>query len=454
MIFLLFTTSLAFTVYSYKKMSLRLLSPTFWAAFMFVVYSAIYILTFNSMLSDISFVTVLVVVAFLMVTCLGERLAFGKRTRNKTQKNKQSSRNPIMISKSKIIVLTLIFSVVAVERFINLITFTLSNGYANSTNILDLLGAARTAYVNADAQVVLGNVVFNQLVYVSEITTYICIFAFLYNSLMCKRKNYYLFLPLIPDFVLRLVTTSRSAFITLIFSIVILYAFIMQKQNKNPLSLNWKMLLLLIGFAIFFVWYGLRRNSVSGISLITYLQMYTSSSLYNFDWYLRNGIGENPYFGFYTLQEIFKLFHIDHEVVPSWLPFVTFNTGGARSNIYTSLLDVTQDFGIVGMLFLRFIEAFIAGKIIWYFYECKTNKRMFYVSIYFVVSILQCYLWSATGDSFPGVFASPDLMARYLVYGYILVALIVKPYLKKNTAINAKQNQYYNFNNRKRAITK
>lgn len=455
MIVLLFTISLIISVYSYKKMSLKLLSPTFWAAFMFTVYSAIYILTLNSMLSDISLITVFVIVAFLLVTLMGEKIATQQKSRQKFKKNNKNEKlKPIIISRLAIVVLTIIFIVVSAERFINLMNFTISHGYAKSMNIFDLLSAARIAYVDANAQIVLGNVVFNQFVYISEITTYICIFVFMYNSEICGAKHYYLLLPLVPDFALRLVTTSRSAFITLIFSIIIIYIAIRQRQNKNPLRIGWKMLLLLVVFVVLFVWYGFRRNEVSDINLITYLQMYTSSSLYNFDWFLRNGIGENPYFGFYTLQEIFKLFRIDHTVTPRWLPFVVFGKDGARSNIFTSLLDITQDFGVGGMLVVRFIEALIAGKIVKYFSEYRTNRRMYYVSIYFVVSIMQCYLWSATGDSFPGVFASPDLMLRYLVYGYILVVLMVKPYRGKSLVFNTKQKYFKDSKSKIRDVIK
>ena len=455
MIILLFSASFILAVYSYKRMTLKLLSPTFWASLMFTVYSAIYIFTFKTMLSDISIITVLVVVSFLMTTLLGEKIATYKNHRSKLGlciDDKQLK--PIKISKIAIILLTVMFTVVSIERFINLVNFTISHGYSGSMNIFDLLAAARIAYVDANAQIVLGNVVFNQLVYVSEITTYICIFVFMHNYMICKVKHYYLLLPLIPDFALRLITTSRSAFITLIFAVIVIYILIRQIQKKNPLRLSWQMLLLLAVFVILFVWYGFRRNSVSNISLITYLQMYTCSSLYNFDWFLRNGLGDNPYFGFYTLQEIFKLFRIDHDVVPSWLPFVVFGTDGARSNIFTSLLDVTQDFGVIGMLLIRFIEAFIAGKIVNYFSEYRINKRMFYVSIYFVVSIMQCYLWSATGDSFPGVYASPDLMLRYLIYGYILVVISVKPYRGKNASLCVRQNYYNGCKNKGRTVAK
>ena len=388
------------------------------------------------MLADISFMTVVVIAAFLLVTLLGEKIATRQISRVTTE-NPESNK-PIAISRTAIAVLTVIFSVVSAERFINLINFAISHGYAGEMDILSLLSAARSAYVDAGAQIVLGNVVFNQFVYVSEIMTYLCIFAFMHNSAVCKTKQYYLLLPLIPDFALRLITTSRSAFITLVFSIIIMYIVIRQKQHKNPLKLSFKMVLLLAVFAVLFIWYGFSRNSLSGLSLLNYLQMYTCSSLYNFDWFIRNGLGENPYFGFYTLQEIYKLFGVEHQSVPGWLPFVVFNTDGIRSNIFTSLLDVTQDFGVFGMLLIRFAEAVIAGKIVKYFAEYRINRKMFYVSIYFVVSIMQCYLWSATGDSFPGVFASPDLMLRYFVYGYILISLIIKPCRKK--IMNLRQN--------------
>lgn len=72
MILILFVISCTVAYISYQYSYLKLLSPTFWASAMFMLFSFIYVVTFYNMKSDITFATVLLIAGFLLVTSAGE----------------------------------------------------------------------------------------------------------------------------------------------------------------------------------------------------------------------------------------------------------------------------------------------------------------------------------------------------------------------------------------------
>lgn len=427
MIFLLFILSSIILFIAWKVFKLKLLSPTVWASGMFSIYSVIYIATFNTMLSDISVLSVLIIFGFLFVTFLGELCATTfKVGARESHRIGFSDNGKIIISKQKTIILTIIFTVVAVMRFYNLAMLALNKGGGYS-NIIEMLSVARIVFVESNRSVVLGNFFFNQIVYMCEISTYVFIFIFMYNFMVHKSRNLYLLLPVVPDLIFRIVTTSRSAFIMLFLAVLIIYILISQNMGRNVFKMPIKLVILFICFVIFFIWYGFARNSLNDTNLVDYLQMYTCSAIYNFDQYLINGWGENPYFGFYTLQGIYEILGIQHSVSVGWDSFLVFSTNGARSNLYTALATTIQDYGIVGMLFIKFVEAFVGTIILKKFSRAKLNSCSFYVLIFFAIAVIYCYLWTPMGNVFVGYYGSPDLMVRYLIYGYILIKFILKP---------------------------
>lgn len=443
MIFLLFIFTGVMTVLSVKRMNLRFLSPTFWVSMMFAACSLVYILGFNKMLSDISYKTFFVIAGAIIVMALGEISAVGLNT-SKKQKTSYIKRpnKEIAISKCVTVILTAVFLIVALVRFRNLWISAEAYSGKKISGLMELLSVARWMIIS-DSSISLSNVVFNQLVYASEIATYVFLFAYMYNLMLCKKSRLYLLLPLIPDIILRLVTTGRTPFITLIFAIIVIYIYLMQRMNKNPLRVPFKLLLLIILFLIAFFAYGFARNKVSDLSIIEYLQAYTSSALYAFDKFIVNGWDANPYFGYYTLQGIYDLFNIKHSVVPGIKPFMVFSTSGKSSNIYTFLFTTVQDYGIAGMLVLRFIEFFILAKIVHYFVNKETDSAGFYTSIIFAIFALRCCLYAPIEDSITSFFTTPDLMLRYLVYGYIMIKLAIKPHYR---AVTSKRLQGYNKN--------
>ncbi len=438
MILILFVISCAAAYISYQYSYLKLLSPTFWASAMFMLFSFIYIVTFYNMKSDITAATVLLISGFLLVTSAGEFIGskvtlFRKNKKSSFFEQSIDSRTEIYVAKWKVYALTAVLMIVAADRFRNLLKAALAYARVERFDgVMSMMNAARRAFVDSNRSMVLGNTLFNQFVYLCEISTYIFVFLFLWNMINGKKRSWYLLLPLIPDFIMRLVTTSRTAFIILFAAIVISYFSILIKRNRlKRVHIPKQLILVVFIFAAVFMIYGRVRNDASSIPIVSYLQMYTCSSIYALDHLLQKGWPPNPYFGFYTMQNIYNQLGIRHDIIRTWSEMVTFSKDNMHANLYTSLSFPIIDFGIAGCLLLRFFAAVIVTKILLGFLNRDCKSEWLYVYLYFAIVGLYCYLYSPLGDVFCDYFFNPSLMIRYLVYAWFLVKFYLRPIIRK-----------------------
>lgn len=436
MIFILMITTGFVAYISYQNSKLKLLSPSFWCAMMFFFMSFVYCLTFFDMNSDISSETFLVILSFVIGTVLAEYIGITIRLKFLQQKDSGIKDvivpGPIYIDRWKIVALTIIFIYVAYDRFRHLQAIASAfAGVGGFGGIISMMTSARWAFVAENRGIVLGNTLTNQLVYVSEIATYVCLYVFIHNLVNYKKKFLYLLLPLIPDFVIRLVTTSRTSFIMLFFAFGLCYLTILLKKGKlKRIRIPKWMYLFVVSFFIAFMVYGRARNEVQEVPIISYIQMYTCASLYGLDHLITFGWSTGPYLGFYSMQEVYRMIGISHDIVPSFQRNVVFNRFGETSNLYTSLNVPIMDFGIFGTMLLRFIAGIITTKVILSFVQMPESNKKKYIYLYFAIVLLYCYMYSATGDVFRDYFFNPSLMLRYLVYGIVLIYVFLKPKVK------------------------
>lgn len=431
MVFCLFIITTLTTYMAYRLSRLKLLSPTFWASGMFMFFSFIYSITIYNMKSDISIKTLCAIIGFLAVTAGGEyvgnHLRLGHRLKNLSSSNGVDDLVEIHVDKWKPIMLFMIYMIVAIDRYKNVAIFARSYG-GGFSGIMQMLSYARLAFVDVNGSVVLGNFFFNQLIYVCEITAYIMIFIFLHNLICCKKRQWYLLLPLIPDLIIRFLSTSRTSFMILLIAIMVGYFCILWKQKVlKKIHISPKLVIGVGVFAIGFLVYGRIRNEAQSIPVISYIQMYTCSSLYGLHDLLENGWDKTPYFGYNTLQHIYNMLQSSHDNIKTWNDMLFFSKDNFHSNVYTSLYDVIIDYGIPGMLILRFITAFISAKIISVFVNTDYSQYKFYYLLFFVIACIYCYFYSATGDVFMDYFLNPMLMIRYLIYGWALVRFFLQP---------------------------
>ena len=432
MIALLFIITLMITLYAYQHTKLKLLSPTFWASAMTCFFSGIYVLTFSTMNNDISFLTLSVLLGSIVVTALGERV--GVFVRFRVPNNRIVNSYPgvsnfnheIVISPKATIVITFFYSIVAAVRFRNMLSYT----GGSIRTIMAAMTKMRYIAMFTEERVVLSGNILNQIGFACEIAVFIHLFVFIHNLMTVRKKNWYLLIILIPDLIVRFLTTSRSAFLFLLFGAVFIWMYILVKQNRcREFRLTPKRLALIGVFFAVFYWYGQVRNTVS-ISMVDYIQMYTCSSIYNLDAILQKGWDKPPYFGYYTLQKLYSLLHINHTNIPSGLSMFVFNKNGYRSNIYTSLLKPLLDYGIGETLVIRFFESLLATKIIYSVLRKSEDHFSLYYTIYFMIVTLYCYANYVIGNRFIDYLEQPTLMLRYFVFGWLMTAFVFKPRVK------------------------
>ena len=432
MVICLFITAAFITYVAYQNSKLRLLSPTFWVSGMFMAFSFIYSITICSMKSDISPLTLCIILMFLIVTAVGEFLA--NRIVIKSGKGESHKRielikesGPIKIDKWKVYLLTIIFLIVAVDRFRNLANLVGVN-VSSMSSLMSMMSNARMLFVNSNRSVVLSSTLFNQLIYLCEAVTYIMIYVFLYNLIIYKKKQYYLLLILVPDLIIRFLSTSRTSFFVLIVATMTSYFAILLRENRlKRLHISYKLFLGIGAFIVVFIVYGRVRNEAQSIPIVNYVQMYSCSSLFGLDSLLTNGWSKNPYFGFNTLGNIYDLLGIEHSTVRTWGSMVVFSKNNYHANLYTSLANPIIDYGTFGMLILRLVASIMATKIITAFIKKTHSSSGFYVSLYFASVMIYCYFYAATGDVFADYFLNPGLMIRYLLYTWICVKFFLKP---------------------------
>jgi len=446
MIVVLFFVSLLLAVLAERRSKLRFFSPTFLSAGMFAVYSFIYIITFYNMKSDISLNTVLVITAALLATAFGEFIANYYKSINRENRNYKSSvlnsNIHIKISKIKVYIYSAVMLFFFVYNFRTLRSVTLEYSEMESFDgILDMMVYARQALLQRGYAI--HGVLINQIIYLHEVVILIFIYAFMNNLLVCKKKDWYMLLPLIPDFLYRFETTSRSSFIFLIFGVVAIYLKI--KMDHILLRFSWKIILAVsVAFVVLYIYGNIRNANNWGI--VSYLQSYTCGSIYAFDHLLKRGIENSPYFGFYMFKNIYNTLNIQHDVLPSQLMFVNFSNTRGLTNIYTSLMYPVSDFGIVGMIIIRIFESILGYLIIAKFRIGRNNKASSYLSIYFAVAMIFCFLYSPINDLFPDYLWNPGIMIRYFVYGFVFLKLYLKPCIGELMATVKKKEDRYSFN--------
>ena len=430
---ILFIATGIIAIYSYQNTVLKLLSPTFWASVSVCAFSGVYVLTYSTMINDISLKTLLIFLGAIFSVALGcytgNRIVIrtkGKRVEDGISLHLPKEGNQeILIAKWKTVVVFVVYLFIAIVRFRNLLT--MSGG--NFLNLLEAMSTARYYVTGSDVDVVLSNTYLNQILYACEIATFIHIYLFLHNLVVLKKKHLYLLLPLIPDCMARLVTTSRSSFLVLLFAFITCYCFVCVRRGRTRnVLITPKTIVIISAFFVVFFAYGRVRNDLS-ISLLDNVQMYTSSAIYNFDYYIQNGWNDNPYFGFYTLQKIYDLFRVKHSYTTTTLPMNVFNTHHLRANIYTSLFQTVQDYSVWGMLLLRFFETLIGTLIIRKALKAEENDYRIYYMLYFVIIIIYCFVNFPIGNRFGDYLGNPTVLFRYLLYGWILVKFFLKPIL-------------------------
>ena len=296
-IFFTFLFSSLIVIYRFKNSPLKWFSPALVASFMVSIYALLYLLFYKQMKGDISYKAFLCISIGLLGTLLGEAI-FGRiRIR---ERNPYNDCFVIEIKRGKIYVYSIIMLGASLYKLY--MVYILALKYGMFSGLIEMLSTARNAILENDEYI--GGTIINQFIYVSAVFSFFCTYVFFHNYFVMKKKRYYYLLPLLPDFIFRLSTTNRSDFIYYVFGLIIIIIKIrvFEQGMKNPFSKG--MILFVVVSFIVMCMYGVQRANfdISGYTLLDYFQAYTNGAIYDFSYYLENGVNTPPYFGYFTLK--------------------------------------------------------------------------------------------------------------------------------------------------------
>lgn len=420
MILLLFLFILtgALGIWSYFIFNKRLLSPTIISCIFFGGFELIYIMFFDYIDYEISLKTVCIILASLFFTMIGEYIA--RCFSLKKRKSNQKTSDLFYIKTPKYWTYFISFGalVIALYRFYDLYKFSLSIG--NSMGILGTLSSTRLAY--AQGEYTGGNLFISLSTIAIEILCYVYVYIFLHNLMLIKKVVWRNVLPIIGYCLIVVSFTNRTEYLKIGFSFIIVLLYLMYTY-PNIIHIKRKILGKAAKFGVillvlFFAYGNLTREDLEESTLKEEIVAYSSAAIIGLDSYLENPWSENPYFGYYTFQNVYDFLGVDHEYKPQHnLRFFTYNDKGSSSNIYTSLVLPIQDYGIFFMLISRSILSFVCTKILNLTLKMRLSKKLFLMMAYSSL-IGYMYICVPIADRFYNYFLSPETIIKYTIYAY------------------------------------
>ena len=405
---------LLITILSYKMSKQHFLSPTFLSAISFTLISLEYYFFMNRIGRDISITLCCLIVLSEIMVALGEYLAerFIIVKKSNVIKNKHADNfiiaKKLQVSKNRTYILTLIMLLVAYARIAKL---------TDSAGVKELVTAVSTLRYSVARGGISYGALLAIMYYFSQFISYIYAFLFVYCLVIEKKMKIYLLLPVISYSICIISTTSRTEYIKLVCAF--LTAFFVCNILCERRKINWiKLGFYSASFVCFFLWYGfsVRGITFNGInSIIDNIVAYSCASLYGMDEYLKNPWAKNEIWGAYTLRNIYAI--IGKDVNIGYEP--TYFMLHGKSNIYSSLAFLIQDYGIMGMFIVRFFTSYIVTKIQKYFLMTPYFTRRYYFLFIAICHNIYIFLMSPIGEKAYLFYLYPKYFAELIVGGIL-----------------------------------
>lgn len=426
-IYILFFVLFFVMMVSYSVSKKKLLSPSFIAAFVFGVFSLLYILFKNMMSEDISADTMLCIEVFVLSVLAGELLTDyvfeSAKTRIKITENKLRINDvkEIKVSAKKIYLISMILFLTGLVRLWSVYRYAAANGIYQG--LFSTLGNIRNSdYINDTGPVV------SSFSYIGTAVSFIYIFIFMFNYVRCHKKKWLLLLPSAAELFFLAADTSRGVLFQYAAVFIVSYFFSIETGRKvTKVKLNWKKMgfysILLLAF---FFLYGIvtRKGQTGSTGGIEYhIACYSCAAFHNLTDYIRHMnfiTSQSRGSGF--LRYIYNFFgYSDYYLYYDYYPW---REGGTSSNIFTILRDIIHDFGFTGIPAAGITISFICTKLENVLLSVDIKKYRFYFLFVFVAWYLYCLAMSPIANQFPGIFLNPGYLLRMgygMVIGYLFI---------------------------------
>lgn len=411
-----------------------IISPTVITILTFLIgsiFSIIGSLEWNN--SSLSFVTILVVLLSIVSMECGELLV---RKCTLRKKNKLSIKPlPIKIP-LYLHLLLLAVSFLSVYLYYKRITqIAISQGYSGSL----FLNYVRMG-INEGGQSI--GYLITILTSFSKSLGYICIFVFIRNLILYKKKtsifgDFVLLIQSAPLIVLLYLASSRYAFLKLIVYIFVCTFLLLFKYKAIKFKIKHFAMLSIGGLLFLFAFYGIytlmgsSRGSFSTFTSSDKFTMYAGSSIFGLDSYIKGGMKSSSYFGEETLVGLYSLINRFAPDFPTGTRFLEAYPlgGGLTSNVYIMVRSLIADYSFIGMVLIEFAIGLV--------FTAAYYKVRYYSRKEYLVIVYSYFCYGLVFQLFAPLMIS-DLFSISQILELFMIAVLIS-ILKKRALL---QNKY------------
>ena len=378
MIFLLLFLVIILIIVKYNNISPYALSPDIivWGVFAF---SLIVACLNYSFWGDISTLTFFVILLSLVCFSLGALIA---RRKNGKQRYQFEPAQNICISKKVTTLISLFMLLVTYLDYQDTVKIAGENGLP----FFALIALARNNLYLEDTSMNHSVILYHGL-YMSKAISLIYVYVILYQKTIIKKRiSYLVFVPIILYIVQAFLSTGRTDFIYLIYSVLIVFYMLAKSKQKWIPKHEFYFFKYIYGgvllfLALFFFLANVRSEGESILALS--IRNYVGSSIMAYDWYLNHyGIyptatywGEQTQLLYYSIARALGISNFSGVTV---LPECYIS--GEMTNIYTCLYRYTHDYGIFIMFFILFCLGYVYTR---FFYKIRNNCSTGMILIYY-----------------------------------------------------------------------
>lgn len=379
------------------------LSPTFLSTLVFFIAAVALAYRENIWGVDLNIAIILIMVGALLCMLLGELFCVTIFNRGLSKKSFRYKKTLTFysINKTMIVIEMIVATIIAIVYWQYVKNLALVSGVGSGNILWD----ARVSMLSGNNA---AGIMMNIAKTVVIMFSIFCIYIFINNKLFEKylsiktHTNYILF-PILPSVLLIIFDTGRTEFIRLISIAFIGYIFF-YRYYFNKFSIGRFIKKGLVCFVILIVVFwvvGSISNKNGSYSMINNVAKYIGSGIAGFNEMYNRGIENNEVWGgatFRGIRQTLAIFIPSIQTSDNILPFVMF-ADGEMTNIYTSLYEYYYDFGLLGAMF-----------------------------IYFLQGVFLTFLYKKAKDSEPGVWTLMYMFYSYAIFRQITAADFITTY--------------------------
>lgn len=424
MLIVLFFLLVVYTAIIYKK-TLYILGPYVVVPSVFLLSTTVAVMNIDHW-GDISLLTLFVILFSIIIFNLGALIARDKQiiTRRHSETSICENRDSKVIT----LIAIIFMSIITLLQYIDMVNFVGKAG----VGLLALSKLTRDKYYTDEMTIDHSFFVW-QGIYLCKALAYVYIYIISYKKIYFNQDIKFIYLiPIILYIVQILLSTGRSEFIYLIYSMLVIPYLISKSRNKwqKVSDIKYIKYILLGGSLFFFIFIFLANiRSEGSTNARETIGIYAGSSILAYDAYLNdNGIEATAdYFGeqtmslYYTIGRSLGLTKLSAKDALD-----IYVLDGEDTNIYTCLYRYTHDYGVMIMWVILFFIGYFYGTL----YE-KTRKN----SDLTPWIVLFAYLsYPLTEFSIDERFFSNLVSARTLyicIYIILLFKYLIPLYLKR-----------------------